>query len=70
MQKGRTGLGTVVWFSSVGRYGFVKPDTGHLEIFVRDTAQRRAVYAAGERVKYEFVSVKSNKTEAEIRKIN
>jgi len=64
-----TGLGTVIWFDPKGGYGFVKPDDGGPDMFVRRSATRGAVtiLAAGERVSYELVtSGKPAKTEAVI----
>jgi CspA family cold shock protein len=47
-----TGLGTVIWFDPKAGYGFVKPDDGGPDMFVRRSAKRGAVtiLAAGERV--------------------
>jgi cold shock CspA family protein len=65
-----TGLGIVIWFDPKAGYGFIKPDEGGRDLFVRPSL-RRATFAAGERVEYTLVtSGKPAKTEAFIRSID
>ena len=63
-----TGVGTVIWFDPQGGYGFVKPDDGGPDTFVRLSSKAHtAVFAAGERVSYQLLtSGEPAKTEAVI----
>ena len=66
----RTGTGVIVWFDAKAGYGFVKPDDGGPDIFVRLLTTRKAATALadGQHVTYELVtSGKPPKTEAIIR---
>ena len=59
----KNGIGIVIWFDPKSGYGFVKPDNGGPDLFVRPAAIG-AAFAAGERVEYTLVtSGKPAKTE-------
>ncbi|WP_074117652.1 cold shock domain-containing protein [Bradyrhizobium sp. AS23.2] len=63
----KTGVGIVIWFDSKHGYGFIKPDDGGSDVFVRPFV-RAAAFDTGERVEYTLVtSGEPAKTEAFIR---
>ena len=62
----KTGTGIVVWFDSKHSYGFIKPDDGGPDLFVRPSV-RPAAFDTGERVEYTLVTSGPARTEAFIR---
>jgi CspA family cold shock protein len=63
----KTGMGIVIWFDPKHGYGFIKPDDGGPDLFVRPSA-RGAAFGTGERVEYTLVtSGEPARTEAFIR---
>jgi cold shock CspA family protein len=38
----KTGTGTIIWFDQKSGYGFVKPDDGGSDLFVRTSAKLTA----------------------------
>jgi cold shock protein len=60
----KTGKGIVIWFDPKHGYGFIKPDDGGPDLFVRPSV-RGAAFGTGERVEYTLVtSGEPAKTEA------
>jgi CspA family cold shock protein len=51
----KTGIGIVIWFDPKHHYGFIKPDDGGPDLFVRPSV-RRAAFDTGERVEYTVVT--------------
>jgi cold shock CspA family protein len=63
----KTGVGVVIWFDPKHGYGFIKPDDGAHDVFVRPFV-RAAAFDTGERVEYTLVtSGEPARTEAFIR---
>jgi cold shock protein len=63
----KTGVGIVIWFDSKRGYGFIKPDDGGSDVFVRPSV-RAAASDTGERVEYTLVtSGEPARTEAFVR---
>jgi cold shock CspA family protein len=51
----KTGIGIVIWFDPKHHCGFIKPDGGGPDLFVRPSV-RGAAFHAGERVEYTVVT--------------
>ena len=51
----KTGVGIVIWFDPKHGYGFIKPDDGGPDVFVRPFV-RAAAFDTGERVEYTLVT--------------
>jgi cold shock CspA family protein len=63
----KTGVGIVIWFDPKHGCGFIKPDDGGPDLFVRPSV-RGAAFGRGERVEYTLVmSGKPARTEAFVR---
>ena len=62
------GMGTVKWFNPTKGYGFIKPDGGGTDVFVRISAVEKAGYTSlveGSKVGYELFTGRSGKASAE-----
>ena len=52
-----TGTGTIIWFDRKSGYGFVKPDDGGSDLFVRTSAKLKAqAFETGERIEYALLT--------------
>jgi CspA family cold shock protein len=59
--------GTVKWFDSVKRYGFIQPDDGSADVFVHISAVEEAGLGAlteGQKIKFELVPGRQGKMSA------
>ena len=53
----RTGTGTIIWFDQQSGYGFVKPEDGGSDLFVRTSAKLKAqTFEVGERIEYALLT--------------
>jgi CspA family cold shock protein len=53
----KTGAGTIIWFDQKAGYGFIKPDDGGSDLFVRTSAKLKTqAFEAGERIEYVFLT--------------
>ena len=62
--------GTVKWFNSTKGYGFIQPDGGGKDVFVRISAVERAGFsslAEGAKVSYEIVSNRGKESAGNLR---
>jgi len=49
----QTGVGTIIWFDQRAGYGFVKPDDGGPDMFVRVSVTLKSkAFEAGARIEY------------------
>ncbi|MCA6111139.1 cold-shock protein [Bradyrhizobium sp. CNPSo 4026] len=63
----KSGIGIVIWFDPKHHCGFIKPDDGGPDLFVRSFV-RAAAFNTGQRVEYTLVaSGEPARTEASIR---
>jgi cold shock CspA family protein len=51
----KTGTGIVIWFDPKRNYGFIKPDDGRHDLFVRASVKEQP-FDTGERVEYTVVT--------------
>jgi CspA family cold shock protein len=53
----KTDVGTIIWFDQKAGYGFVKPDNGGPDIFVRISTRLKSIaFEAGESIEYVLLS--------------